>query len=555
MAAFPGRRPQTLLELDLTEPLVAPEADDPLARLRARSRRLLRPTLRALHEAPEDRHVVGLIAKVGGMWPWATMQELRRGVQTFAASGKPTLAWIETFGELGSRSMAAYVLATAFGELWLQPGGEVGLLGVGIETTFVRGTLDRLGIEPQFEQRYEYKNAADVLMRKEFTAAHREALERLAESVFSDAVETIADARSLTSDQVRELINTGPRTAPEAQSAGLVDRLGFRDEAYDAMRARTDGKPELLFADRWRPHRKLAPPPHRRGHVALVDVRGGIATGRTRRGPMGRQAGSDTVSAQLRAAHDNDRARAVVMRVESPGGSALASEVIWREVCRLREADKPVIVSMGDVAASGGYYIACPAEVIVALPATLTGSIGVLGGKLVVDSLLERLGVSTDTVQQGAHALMFSARRSFSEDERARFAATVDAIYHDFVGKVAEGRQRPVADIDAVARGRVWTGRDALEAGLVDELGGLRDAVRIARERASLPEDAPVLGAIRIPPLARLSRPKNSEDPRTWVGAALPFAGTGIMKDLTDLAVGLGLPADATLRMPAIYLQ
>ena len=555
MAAFPGRRPQTLLELDLTEPLVAPEADDPLARLRARSRRLLRPTLRALHEAPEDRHVVGLIAKVGGMWPWSTMQELRRGVQTFAASGKPTLAWIETFGELGSRSMAAYVLATAFGELWLQPGGEVGLLGVGIETTFVRGTLDRLGIEPQFEQRYEYKNAADVLMRKEFTAAHREALERLAESVFSDAVETIADARSLTSDQVRELINTGPRTAPEAQSAGLVDRLGFRDEAYDAMRARTDGKPELLFADRWRPHRKLAPPPHRRGHVALVDVRGGIATGRTRRGPMGRQAGSDTVSAQLRAAHDNDRARAVVMRVESPGGSALASEVIWREVCRLREADKPVIVSMGDVAASGGYYIACPAEVIVALPATLTGSIGVLGGKLVVDSLLERLGVSTDTVQQGAHALMFSARRSFSEDERARFAATVDAIYHDFVGKVAEGRQRPVADIDAVARGRVWTGRDALEAGLVDELGGLRDAVRIARERASLPEDAPVLGAIRIPPLARLSRPKNSEDPRTWVGAALPFAGTGIMKDLTDLAVGLGLPADATLRMPAIYLQ
>jgi protease IV len=555
MAAFPGRRPQTLLELDLTEPLLAPEADDPIARLRARSRRLLRPTLRALHEAADDRHVVGLIAKVGGMWPWGTMQELRRGVQTFAASGKPTLAWVETFGELGSRGMSAYVLATAFGELWLQPGGEIGLLGVGIETTFVRGTLDRLGIEPQFEQRYEYKNAADVLMRKEFTAAHREALERLAESVFGDAVETIADARGLSHDQVRELVNTGPRTASEAQAAGLVDRLGYRDQAYDAMRARTGGKSELLFADRWRPHRKLAPPPHRRGHVALVDVRGAIATGRTRRGPMGRQAGSDTLSAQLRAARENDRARAVVMRVESPGGSAVASEVIWREVWRLREADKPVIVSMGDVAASGGYYIACPAEVIVALPATLTGSIGVLGGKLVVDSLLERLGVSTGTVQQGAHALMYSARRSFSEDERARFAATVDAIYHDFVGKVAEGRQRPVADIEAVARGRVWTGRDALEAGLVDELGGLRDAVRIARERASLPEDAPVLGAIRIPPLARLSRPRNSEDPRTWVRTALPWAVTGAIKDLTDMATALGLPVDATLRMPAIYLH
>jgi protease-4 len=555
MAAFPGRRPQTLLELDLTEPLVAPEADDPIARLRARSRRLLRPTLRALHEAADDRHVVGLIAKVGGMWPWGTMQELRRGVQNFAASGKPTLAWVETFGELGSRGMAAYVLATAFRELWLQPGGEVSLLGVGIETPFVRGTLDRLGIEPEFEQRHEYKNAVDVLTRKEFTAAHREALERLTESVFSDAVEAIAEARGLTSDQVRELINTGPHTAPEAQAAGLVDQLGYRDQAYDAMRARIDGKPELLFADRWRAHRKLAPPPHRRGHVALVDVRGGITTGRTRRGPMGRQTGSDTVSAQLRAAHDNDRARAVVIRVESPGGSAVASEVIWREVCRLREADKPVIISMGDVAASGGYYIACPADVIVALPATLTGSIGVYGGKLVVDSLLERLGVSTGRVQQGAHALMYSARRSFSADERARFAATVDAIYHDFVGKVAEGRQRPVADIEAVARGRVWTGRDALEAGLVDELGGLRDAVRIARERANLPEDAPVLGAVRIPPLARLSRPRNSEDPRTWVRTASPWAVTGTIKDLTDMATALGLPADATLRMPAIYLQ
>jgi protease-4 len=547
MAAFPGRRPQTLLELDLTEPLVAPEPDDPLARLRARGRRLLRPTLRALHEAAEDRHVVGLIAKVGGIWPWATMQEVRRGLQTFAASGKPTLAWAESFGEVGSRDMAAYVLATAFGELWLLPGGGVGLLGVGIETPFIRGTLDRLGIEPQFEQRHEYKNAADVLLRKEFTAAHREVLERVAESVFSDAIGTIAEARGLTHDQVRELVDTGPHTASEAQAAGLVDRLGYRDQAYEAMRDRTGSEAELLFADRWRPRRKIAPPPHRRGHVALVEVRGGISSGRTRRSPMGRQAGSDTVSAQLRAAHDNDRARAVVLRVESPGGSALASEVIWREVWRLRESGKPVVVSMGDVAASGGYYIACPAEVIVALPATLTGSIGVLGGKLVVDGLLERVGVNTGSVQRGARALMYSPRRGFSEDERARFAGTIDVIYNDFVGKVAAGRKRPVAEIEAVARGRVWTGRDALEAGLVDELGALRDAVRIARERADLPEDAPVLGAIRIPPLARLSRPKNSEDPRTWVGTAWP--------GLRDVVSALGLTADATLRMPDITLR
>jgi protease IV len=555
MAALPGRRPQTLLELDLTEPLVAPEPDDPISRLRARGRRLLRPTLRALHESAEDRHIVGLIAKVGGTWPWATMQELRRGVQAFAASGKPTLAWAEDFGE--SRDMAAYVLASAFGEIWLQPGGGIGLLGVGIETTFLRGALDRLGVEPQFEQRHEYKNLGDLLTRTEYTPAHREALQRLAESVFSHAVETIADARSLNPDQVRELIDTGPRTASEAQAAGLVDKLGFRDQAYDAMRARTDGQPQLLFADRWRPRRKIAPPPHRRDHVALVEVRGGITSGRTRRSPMGRQAGSDTVSAQLRAARDNERARAVVLRIESGGGSVVASEVIGREVSRLRESGKPVIASMGDVAASGGYYIACPADVILALPATLTGSIGVIGGKMVVDNLLQRLGLNTGTVQQGARALMYSSRRGFSEDERARFAAIVDTLYDEFVAKVAEGRKRSIAEIEAVARGRVWTGRDALEAGLVDELGGLRDAVRIARERANLPEDAPVLGAIRIPPLARFTRPRNSEDPRTWASTSWLGSATESrrIKDLRDAAAALGLPVDATMRMPDITLR
>jgi len=231
--------------------------------------------------------------------------------------------------------------------------------------------------------------------------------------------------------------------------------------------------------------------------------------------------------------------------------------VIWREVSRLREAGKPVVVSMGDVAASGGYYIACPAEVILALPSTLTGSIGVLGGKLVADHLLDRLGINTGVVQQGARARMYSFRRGFSEDERERFRVIIDTIYDDFVAKVADGRQRPVADIEAIARGRVWTGRDAAEAGLVDELGGLRDAVRIARKRGNLPEDAPVIGAIRVSPLARLGRAKNSEDPRTWAATAVPPAVTasGLIRELADVAAALGLPADATLRMPRISVQ
>lgn len=545
LPALPGHRSPVLIELDLTELPVSPDADDPVARLRARGRPQLAATLKALHDASSDKHVVGLIAKVGGVLPWASMQELRLGVAAFAASGKPTVAWAESFGE-GGGDMAAYVLATGFNEIWLQPGGGIGLLGVGLQTTFLRGALDKLGVEPQLEQRYEYKNAADTLQRTEFTPAHRESLQRLAESTFSDALRTIAGGRSLTEDRLRELVDTGPRTAAEALEVGLVDRLGYRDQVYAEVRGRVAPDAELLFADRWRPHSRPQLPGRRKEHIALVEVRGAIVSGLTRRGPMGRQVGSDSICAELRTAITDDVVKAVVLRVDSPGGSAVASDAIWREVCRVREAGLPVVVSMGDAAASGGYYIACPADVIVALPATLTGSIGVFGGKFVASELLAKLGLTTGTIEEGARSTMFSARRGFGEDERARLAATIDPIYDDFVTKVAEGRGRPYAEIEAVARGRVWTGRDALHVGLVDELGGLRDAVRIARKRAGLSDDAPVLRARHVSPLARLGRAKNSEDPRALVGA--PFPG------LAEVAAA-GLPVAAALRMPSITLR
>jgi len=467
-------------------------------------------------------------------------------VRAFAASGKPTLAWAESFGE-GSGDMTAYVLATGFDQIWLQPGGSLGLLGVGVETTFVRGALDRLGVEPQFEQRYEFKSAADRLMRADFTEAHRTALDRLAESIFTEGVAAIADGRGIDAARVRELADTGPRTAPEARSAGLVDALGYRDEAYAAMRSRCGADVELLFADRWRPHRRPHVPARRKGHVALVEVHGEIVSGRTRRGPTGRQVGSDSVGTALRAAASDEHVRAVVLHVDSPGGSAVASDTIWREVCRVRDAGKPVVVSMGEAAASGGYYIASPADVIVALPSTLTGSIGIYGGKMVVRKLLDRLGLTTGTVSHGARSLMFSQRRGFSDDERERLAHTIDAIYDDFVAKVARGRGRGVAEIESIARGRVWTGSDALGIGLVDELGGLRDAVRIARSRAGLSADAPLCHAVRVAALARLGRAKNTEDPRAGMSTTLP--------GLCDIAAALGLPATAALRMPSITVR
>ena len=545
MVTVPHRHPPLLLELDLTAPLVEPDPDDAWGRLRARSRRQLRPTLKALYEAADDRHVVGLIAKVGSGVSWAVMQELRLGIKAFAGPGRPTVAWAESFGE-GGGSLSTYALASGFDEIWLQPGGEVGPMGVGVETTFLRGALDKLGIEPQLEQRYEYKNAADRIQQRELTPAHRESLERLTESMFTDALAMISEGRGIEADRLREIVDGGPYTAAEARETGLVDQLGYRDQVYAAVRSRVEANAELLFADRWRPPWRPSLPRRRKGHVALVQARGAIVSGRSRRTASGRQLGSDSVSAQLRAALEDDRAKAVLLQVDSPGGSAVASDTIWREVCRVQEAGKPVVVSMGEVAASGGYYIACPADVIVALPATITGSIGVIGGKFVVRELLDRLGLTTGTVEQGARPLMFSGRRGFDDEERARLAALIDTVYAEFVAKVAAGRQRDVEQIEAVARGRVWSGRDALERGLVDELGGLREALAVARSRGGLPDDAPVLPAVHLSPLSRLGRPKNSDDPRALLST---------WPELPSLATALQALDGIALRMPPITLR
>jgi protease-4 len=542
----PLHRPPLLLELDLTQPLVDPPPGDPLAQLRGHGRRQLRPTLRALHEAADDPRVLGLVAKVGGPLTWATMHELRRGLQAFLDARKPTVAWAETFPD-GPIGTCAYVLASGFDEVWLQPGGGLGLLGVAVETTFLRGAFDKLGIEPQLEQRYEYKNAADRFTRTEYTDAHRESLDAVAASVFAEATSIIAAGRSMSAERVRELVDGGPRTAAEAAGARLVDRLGYRHEVLAAVRQRVGAEDaELLFADRWRPRRRWRLPARHRQHLALVEVRGAIASGRSRPGPLGGQVGSDTVATALRAALDDDRVRGVVLRVESPGGSAVASEVIWREVGRVREAGKPVVVSMGDVAASGGYYVSCPADRIVALPSTLTGSIGVLSGKFVTTGLLEKAGLTHDAVEQGERARMWSARRGFTDEERERLNVEIDAIYADFVGKVAAGRGRAVAEIEPIARGRVWSGRDAHRIGLVDDLGGLRDAARIARRLAELPDDAPVLPALHVPLPARLGQPRNSEDPRALAAAPVP--------SLRDLGASLDL-SGIQLRMPEIRLR
>jgi protease IV len=543
------RRPGLLLEVDLTTAPLEVEPDDVIGKIRSRHRLRMRALLRALHEAGTDRRVRGVIVKVGGgSLPWATMQEIRAALQVFAGSGKPTVAWAESLGE-GNGSVD-YVLATGCSEIWLQPSGDLGLLGVAAETTFLRGALDKLGIEPQLDKRHEYKNAADRIMNTEFTPEHREAIDRIVESTWDGAVAAIAAGRALTEERVRELADSAPLPAATAREAGLVDRLGYRDEVYADVRKRL-GEVELLFADQWSPRRRAASLVRRhRDVVALVEGRGEIVTGRSRGGPRGPILGSDTVSAALRAARRREHVRAVVFRVDSPGGSAVASDTIWREVVLTREAGKPVIVSMGTLAGSGGYYISCAADAIVAQPATITGSIGVLGGKMVITSLLDRLGLTTGAVSRGSGARMFSPRERFSEDEQARLGEMLDRIYDEFITKVATGRGMSASAVDAVARGRIWSGADAAGNGLVDSLGGLRDALSIARSKAGLRLDAPLRPAVHVPPIARLGRAKSSDDPRALaaVPATLPWG------DLTALAAALGLPAAGPLRMPALRL-
>jgi protease-4 len=546
-------RPPLLLELDLTTAPIELEPDDLVGKLRGRNRPRLRALLRALHEAGDDTRVRGVVVKVGGgVLGFATAQELRAGLQAFAKSGKPVLAWAETFGE-GGNGTSDYVLATGCTEVWLQPSGELGLHGVAAEVTFLRGALDKLGIEPQLDKRYEYKSAADRVMNKEFTEPHREAVDRVVTSIWDGAVTAIADARGLDEDAVRELAARAPLSAADAQRAGLVDRLGYRDEVYADLRGRVGAEAVLLFADQWSPRRKAAALiKRRREAVALVDGHGEIVIGRSRNTPRGQQLGSNTVAAALRAARENDQVRAVLFRVDSPGGSAVASDTIWREVVLTRDAGKPVVVSMGEVAGSGGYYVACPAEVIVAQPATITGSIGVLGGKAVISGLLEKhLGLTTGAVESGDSARMFSSRRGFTADERERMGEMLDSIYRDFVQKVADGRRMSYDDVHAVARGRIWSGADAAHNGLVDVLGGLRDAADIARQRGGLPPDAPVRPAVHIPPLERLRRPRSSEDPRTAASVGVVSA----WGDLSSLAAALGLPGGGPLRMPPINVR
>lgn len=558
-----GSRRRLLLELDLTRPLREKSPASPVEALRARHTPTLRSVVDALARGAEDDDVVGLVAHVGRREPTlAQSGELRAAVRAFSAAGKLTACWSESYGEEMGPGTVAYHLASAFDEVWIQPSGGVGLLGVSAQAVFLRPALDKLGIEPQIGQRHEYKTAANTFLESGMTGPHREMVTRLAESATEVVVRDVSAARGISEDDVRDALAAAPLSADEALRRGLVDRLGYRDEVYANLRTRL-GDVELRFAERYARTRSggiTAVPAQlarrTRPVIGVVEASGPIHLGRSRRpSPLsGHSIGSDSLAAALRAVGRDTSVKAVVLRVDSPGGSYAASDAIRREVLALRRRGTPVVASMGSVAASGGYFIAMPADVVVASPGTLTGSIGVLAGKQVLRQALERVGIHRETVRAAPHADMFSTARPFDDREWDRLQAWLDRVYDDFTQKAAEDRDMPLEELQEVAKGRVWTGADAARVGLVDELGGLSEAVDEACARAGISRRrAQVRLVPKVHPLARLVPPANSESP----GAAAAASATATWTEdglLTSVLAALGLPDAGALTMPVPWL-
>ena len=545
-----------LLELDLTVPPVEAPPTDPLGAIAARRRPLLRDITDGLRLGAEDPNVVGLIAKVGANGPsLAQAQEIAESVRRFAAAGKQTLAWTETFGEFGPATVS-YLLAASFAEIWLQPSGDLGLTGVVAEAMFVKEALGKLGVVPEVSARKEYKTAPNTYLEPGMTEAHREAAERLTTSVMEQVVRAVSRTRRLDQQVIHQAVDDAPLSAPQAVELGLVDRLGYRDEVYGEMMRRL-GDPQLRFVHRYRRSARYGARDAlsffaHRPTVGVVHAAGAIHLGRsTRRGPAGTTVGSDTLTAALRAARKDPQVRSVVLRVDSPGGSYIASDTIRREVIRTQDAGKPVVASMGGVAASGGYFVSMAADALVALPGTLTGSIGVFGGKAVVRDLFERLGIAHEAVSQGKNARMFSGNVPFTDAQWERVEAWLDRVYTDFTQKVATDRHLDLVEVEPVAKGRVWTGADAREHGLVDQLGGLESAVVIAAERAGLARDEVQVHPVpRTGLVERLRTPDSSEE----APAAQTFAlGELAERPLAWLADMIGVPATGVLTPPVLW--
>jgi protease-4 len=465
--------------------------DDVVGQVFGRDTNTVRGFVESLRKAKRDPRIKTVLLMPSSLQLpfWGKVQELRDAVLDFRKSGKTVVAFLEYGGD------REYYLASAADRVFLLPSSPLDLTGVASYEIFLRGTLDKLGALPDFLHIGDYKSAPNQLTEKGFTPAHREMTESLNRDMYEQLVRGIAQSRKKTEQEVRALFDQGPFVPEEALRAGLVDDLAYEDQLDDRVPALGSDEADRIEGAAYQQISPASVGFTPRSRIAVLYAVGTITSGKSTYDPLnGSVLGSETMVEQIRSARDDDTIKAIVLRIDSPGGSTVASDVIWRELMVAREDNpsRPLIVSMSDLAASGGYYIAMPAHAIVAQPATLTGSIGIFAGKIVLGGTLDKIGATRETVISGANADIYSPFSPFSPRQRAKVQEFMQGFYDDFIEKAAEARKTTPEKIDAVAQGRVWTGQQARERGLVDALGGLDAAVAIAKERAKIPADEDV---------------------------------------------------------------
>jgi protease-4 len=484
--------PHTLLRLNLEGSIPETSGVDPIAIALSGGKPSLRDLVDALDSGAADAKVSGLIADLGhAQMSLATAQELSAALGRFRKAGKPAYAYADTLAESASNTQVLF-LASQFDQVWLQPAGEIGATGLSLELPYVADALKTIGVTPRFSQRYEFKGGIDMYVAPGTSPALKQSLGGLVSDLYGQIVDGIAAGRKLSAEDVRHLIDRAPLSADEALGAKLIDHIGYRVDSENALRhaAGTDTGKFMDAVD----YLKLAGPLNNSGErIAVIYGVGEVVRGDPEENFSGStQMSAEGIARAFREATRDSKVRAIVFRIDSPGGSYVASDTIWHAVHQARQAGKKVIASMGGLAASGGYFSAVACDRIIAEPASLTGSIGVYSGKFVLTKLWDKIGVKWDQVSAGAHAGIDSMNNDFTPDEMAGFERSLDRIYGDFSHRVATDRHIPEAEMDSVARGRVWSGASAKAHGLVDELGDFRAALIEAKRAAGINADAAI---------------------------------------------------------------
>jgi len=488
-ALFSGgeKTPDKILTLDLRQPMMDHSIGETLFGEKPAS---IVDTVYALDRAKDDKTVKGVFIRAEnfGMAP-ASAEELRMALLDFKTSGKFVIAHAQGFE---STSLMSFQAVSAADEIWMQDTTGFAVSGLRSETEFYGGVMEKFDADPEFFQFHEYKNAVNTYTQKDFTDAHREATTSYLTSIFDNAVDQIAEDRGMTAVGLTQVLKAAPHSAEDALEAGMIDKLGQLEDARDYVRKKV-GNDKIVFKTL-----KSYGPGTTSGSstIAFIGGQGAVLPGKSSGGSIfspGVTMGGDTVSAGFDAALKDKKVKAIVFRVSSPGGSPAASDQILAAADRAKEAGKPVVISMGQYAASGGYYVAAHANHIVALPQTITGSIGVYGGKVALEGTFAKVGYNIEGITVGGeYAGVYSPDTPFTPLQAEAYRGQMQDIYDDFTTRVANGRDMPLERVKEIAKGRVWTGAQAKEIGLVDELGGIMTAINAAKKLAEIDEDEDV---------------------------------------------------------------